>query len=243
MQTSYKADPKIRFIRVFSHVSNEGGVGMGNIYCIMGKSASGKDSVYRKLLDRQPVSLRSIVTYTTRPPRSGEQDGVEYHFVTPEYLRKLQKQDKVIEERCYHTVHGDWYYFTADDGQIKDDETYLIVTTPEGYKALRDYYGKARVCPIYIEVEDGLRLARAVDRERQESYPHYAELCRRFIADENDFAESVLLSLGIQKRYTNADLDKCVEAVSEDLKEALKLSRQKAPAPEPGKIIYPPLRR
>ena len=127
---------------------------MGNIYCIMGKSASGKDTIYKRLLDLQPVSLRSIVTYTTRPIRSEETEGVEYKFVNPDILRKMRKQGIVIEERCYHTVHGDWYYFTADDGQIKDDETYLLVQTPEGFKSLRDYYGRSRVRPIYIEVEN-----------------------------------------------------------------------------------------
>ncbi|MCR4721469.1 MAG: guanylate kinase [Lachnospiraceae bacterium] len=214
---------------------------MGIIYCIMGKSASGKDTVYKRLLELQPVSLRSIVTYTTRPIRTEETEGVEYNFVTPDILKKMRKQGLIIEERCYHTVHGDWYYFTADDGQIKDDETYLLVQTPEGYKSLRDYYGRDRVRPIYIEVEDGLRLARAVERERLEANPRYTELCRRFIADEADFSESVLLSLGIDKRYQNADFDKCIAELSQDLKEFLKESRKDSAKPhEPGKIIYPP---
>ena len=213
---------------------------MGNIYCIMGKSASGKDTIYKRLLEVQPVSLRSIVTYTTRPPRSDETEGVEYKFVTPDVLRKMRKQDLIIEERCYHTVHGDWYYFTADDGQIKDDETYLLVQTPEGFKSLRDYYGRSRVRPIYIEVEDGLRLARAVERERLEAIPRYTELCRRFIADEADFSESVLLSLGIEKRYQNADFDKCMDEICQDLKEFLKESRKQEAAQKSGKLIYPP---
>ncbi len=223
----------------------ERGMLMGNIYCIMGKSASGKDTIYKRLLDLQPVSLRSIVTYTTRPIRSEEQDGVEYKFVTFDALKKMRKQGVVIEERCYHTVHGDWYYFTADDGQIKDDETYLLVQTPEGYKALRDYFGRSRVRPLYIEVEDGLRLARAVERERLEAIPRYTELCRRYIADEADFAEPVLLSLGIEKRYQNADFDKCIAEICEDLKEFLKESRKNEAAgrAEPGKLIYPPKSR
>ena len=152
----------------------------------------------------------------------------------------MRKQDLIIEERCYHTVHGDWYYFTADDGQIKDDETYLLVQTPEGFKSLRDYYGRSRVRPIYIEVEDGLRLARAVERERLEAIPRYTELCRRFIADEADFSESVLLSLGIEKRYQNADFDKCMDEICQDLKDFLKESRKQEAAQESGKLIYPP---
>ena len=93
-------------------------------------------------------------------------------------------------------------------------------------------------------MEDGLRLARAVERERLEAIPRYSELCRRYIADEADFAESVLLSLGIEKRYQNADFDKCIAEISQDLKELLKESRKNEAAPnEPGKIIYPPKNR
>lgn len=215
---------------------------MGYIYCIMGKSASGKDSIYKSLLELQPVSLRSIVTYTTRPPRSGETEGVEYHFTDIASLKKFRKEGRIIEERCYHTVHGDWYYFTADDGQIKDDETYLLVMTPEGYKSIRDYFGRDRVRPIYIEIEDGLRLTRALEREKMESVPKYAELCRRFLADEADFSESVLLSLGIKKRYQNVDFKKCMDSIISDLLAGLEESRKKSAA-VPGTINYPPVEK
>lgn len=215
---------------------------MGYIYCIMGKSASGKDSIYKSLLELQPVSLRSIVTYTTRPPRSGETEGVEYHFTDIAALKKFRKAGRIIEERCYHTVHGDWYYFTADDGQIKDDETYLLVMTPEGYKSIRDYFGRDRVRPIYIEIEDGLRLTRALEREKMESDPKYAELCRRFLADEADFSESVLLSLDIKKRYQNVDFKKCIDSIKSDLLAGLEESRKKS-ATAPGTINYPPVEK
>lgn len=214
-------------------------VTMGYIYCLMGKSASGKDSIYKALLEQQPVSLRSIVTYTTRPVRNGETEGVEYHFTDLNTLKKFRKNNQIIEERCYHTVHGDWYYFTADDGQIKDDETYLLVMTPEGYKSLRDYFGRDRVRPIYVEVEDGQRLTRALEREKLESTPKYSELCRRFLADEADFAESILLSLGIEKRYQNVDFKQCLNTIASDLKSALEESRARS-AVAPQTIIYPP---
>lgn len=88
---------------------------MGKIIVIMGKSATGKDTIYKRLI--QELGLSSIVSYTTRPIRSGEISGVEYHFVTVTRLEELRREGKVIEERTYHTVCGDWHYFTVNDGQ------------------------------------------------------------------------------------------------------------------------------
>ena len=91
---------------------------MGKIYLIMGKSASGKDSVYRKLAPLLADRMHTIVTYTTRPMREGEVEGREYHFTDDLGLEKFRKEKKVVEERRYDTVYGPWYYFTADDGSI-----------------------------------------------------------------------------------------------------------------------------
>ena len=53
---------------------------MGKIFCVMGKSASGKDTIYRRLMEAPGLGLERIVLYTTRPIRAGEKDGVDYHF-------------------------------------------------------------------------------------------------------------------------------------------------------------------
>ena len=74
---------------------------MGKIFYLMGKSASGKDSIYKKVKDQMP-ELKPIVIYTTRPIREGEQDGVEYFFVDDNRLRKLQQAGKVLPQ-AYQT--------------------------------------------------------------------------------------------------------------------------------------------
>ena len=91
---------------------------MGKIYYLMGKSASGKDHIYEHLIQETALDLKPFVLYTTRPIRSGEQDGREYFFVDEKRLSELRGAGKIIEERMYSTVQGPWYYFTADDGQI-----------------------------------------------------------------------------------------------------------------------------
>lgn len=187
---------------------------MGRLFYIMGKSASGKDTLYRILAGDQSLGLRLVVPYTTRPIRQGEQEGGTYHFVDKDRLEEMAAQGRVIESRCYHTVHGDWYYFTADDGQIdllKGD--YLMIGTLESYEKTREYLGKDRVVPIYVEVEDGERLQRALNRERIQKEPKYQEMCRRFLADAEDFSEEQLERLEIVRRFRNDTMERCLAEI------------------------------
>lgn len=181
---------------------------MGNIYYMMGKSASGKDTLFQLLLGESGLPLKTVVLYTTRPMRAGERDGVEYFFCGEEQVREFESQGKIIELRAYQTVHGVWKYFTAADEQMDlERQSYLMIGTLESYLKIREYYGKERVIPIYIEVEDGERLQRALERERAQEQPRYEELCRRFLADAKDFSEGNLRAAGITKRFTNEVLE------------------------------------
>lgn len=192
---------------------------MAKLFVLMGKSAIGKDTIYKELLNNKSLDLKEIVIYTTRPIRDGEKDGVEYFFVSNDELEELKNQDKIIEIRQYNTVGGLWSYFTVNDGQIDlDSYNSLIIGTLESYEQIRNYFGDDKVYPIYIEVDDGIRLQRALDRERQQKSPQYAEMCRRFLADEEDFKEENLKRLGISKRYNNLTLDKCIDEIIKDIK-------------------------
>jgi len=192
---------------------------VGKIFVIIGKSATGKDTVYKKLLEDRELNLKTCITYTTRPIRDSETNGVEYFFVDEEVLNKFQKENKIIEHRSYNTMHGVWHYFTANDGQIKLDEAnYLMLGTLESFIQIRDYFGAENVIPIYLEVEDGKRLIRAVMREQKQKQPKFAEVCRRFLADEEDFSEENLKKAGISKRFINDDLNMCLNELAAELK-------------------------
>ncbi len=192
---------------------------MGKIFCLMGKSASGKDTIYRQLLLSEDLRLKKIVPYTTRPIRERERDGVQYYFVSEDRLRELKDEGRVIECRSYDTVHGVWYYFTVDDDQVDlQGSDYLIIGTPESFISTRDYYGEDKVIPIYIELDDGVRLQRALNRENGQSTPRYEEMCRRFLADAEDFAEDKLISAGIVNRFSNDDLAVCIGDITEFIK-------------------------
>lgn len=188
---------------------------MGKIYCMMGKSSTGKDTIYQSLIKEPALSLKTIVPYTTRPIRAGEQDGVEYFFCDEKKMKELEDAGKVIELRSYHTVHGIWNYFTVDDGQVDlEHQDYLVIGTLESFVKIREYYGGDAVIPIYIEVEDGLRLQRALERERRQAEPKYAELCRRFLADDADFSEEKLQEAKITRRFENIELKETEQKIA-----------------------------
>ena len=162
----------------------------GKIFYIIGPSASGKDSLARALLAAYPDKLRPVIMSTTRPIRSGEVEGEEYHFISAECFRQLERAGKVIEARTYLTVHGPWTYATVDDGSLDlSHQSYLAVGTLESYQKTAAYFGPEKVVPLYIELDKGLRLSRALKRERSQKEPKYAEMCRRFLADEQDFSD------------------------------------------------------
>ncbi len=187
----------------------------GKIFYVMGKSASGKDTIYKRLRQSLP-QMGTVVMYTTRPMRDGEENGREYHFTDREFLERVKKEGRLIECRTYETVCGPWDYFTVDDGQIElESGSYLMMGTLESYRKMREYYGAEVLVPIYIQVEDGLRLQRALDRERSQSHPNYSEMCRRFLADEEDFSEENLAACGIDRRYENVELERCLGEIIE----------------------------
>ena len=193
---------------------------MGKIFCLMGKSACGKDSIYKQISSLENLPLKTLVPYTTRPIRSGETNGVEYYFLTDEEQQDLEREGKIIELRTYDTVHGPWKYFTVNDHQLDlAHYDYLVIGTLESYRKLRDYFGADCVIPLYIELEPGERLQRALNRERMQTEPKYAELCRRFLADEIDFAEENLKDAAISRIFINDDLARCTEEIISYIKE------------------------
>ena len=188
----------------------------------MGKSASGKDTIYKKILADESLGLNALIPYTTRPIREKEEEGKEYHFVSDSDYEKLKSEGMILEERAYNTVLGLWRYFTVGAKDLVDDEkTYLLIGTLQTYVSLCEAIGEANLLPIYIETDDGERLERALRRERKQEVPKYAEMCRRFLADDEDFSDDKLINAGIEKRFDNTDLEECINNVKIYIKKAI----------------------
>lgn len=195
---------------------------MGKIVYLMGKSSTGKDTIYKHLTDNSKIKLHTIVPYTTRPIRAGETDGVEYFFTDEAGFLKLKEEGRLIEDRAYNTCLGLWRYFTVNDEQIDlEHKDYVIIGTLESYNKTKDFFGEEKMVPVMIELDDGVRLQRALDREKVQDIPKYNELCRRFLADAEDFSEDKIEAAGISKRFVNNDLQQCVEEIMVYLSEKL----------------------
>lgn len=196
---------------------------MGKIFCLMGKSSSGKDTIFKQLIEDQELNLVPVISYTTRPIRHNERHGVEYYFINEQTLQEYLEMGKLIEKREYHTINGKWSYCTVDDGQIdlKKPTSYLLIVTLEAYRSLRNYFGADHIVPFYIDVDDGVRLERALRRERKQQKPNYDELCRRFLADSIDFEVAKLQECGITNYYPNAKLYECMRNVKADIFKAV----------------------
>ena len=187
------------------------------IYYICGKSAVGKDSIFQELVKR--TNLQRIIPYTTRPMRPMEKEGEEYHFLSKDEFLKFLSEGKMMESRSYNTAFGIWYYGTAYEKCYRDNcYGFLCIGTLESYNSIKAYLGQEYIQPIYIELEDSLRLSRAMAREQDNSPMAMEELERRFQADNKDFSEEKLREAGIKKRYHNLDFDKCVEEILADIK-------------------------
>lgn len=188
------------------------------IVYLIGKSSVGKDTIYKKI--KEKINIEPYVLYTTRPIRTGEKNGVDYNFLSNEKMNYNLKEEKsnIIEYRTYNTVYGPWTYATIKDSQFEKQNDLLMEGTLESYNAVKRYFeneDKITVIPIYIEVDDGIRLERALKRERQQEKPKYEEMCRRFLADSVDFSEEKIRESQITKRFENINVDKCVNEIIE----------------------------
>lgn len=200
---------------------------MGKIVILMGASNSGKDTIFARLIKENPYQLQKIVLCTTRPIRDGEVEAREYYFKTLLQMEEMKRQNQIIELRSYNTMHGIWHYFTGTQNIDLTQNNYITINTLVGYDQFITYYGKDHILPILLQVDDGVRLQRALDRERTQANPKYEEMCRRFLADAKDFSLE-----NIQKRNipqdniidNSNDFEDTLQEVNKVLEKQLKIS-------------------
>ena len=191
---------------------------MGKLFCIIGKDASGRDTVFKGLISDPDLGLRPVIPYTARPPKPGEAAEGRWHFVTEDTMRGMKRAGKILERHCCDTEDGAWDCFTVDDGGIGlPDSICLTVGTLESFWKLRAL-GTFDVVPVYIETDDYNRLRRALQREAERETPSYAGLCRRFISGQHEFTEESLAEAGITDAYrfsndTDGNPGQCIQKV------------------------------
>ena len=150
------------------------------IIALFGPAGAGKDYLYKKLLEEYKNDINGIVSYTTRPMREGEQDGVEYHFVSDkEFLQQVQAGN-MLEWTEFRL----WFYGTNLDA-LNPNKINIGVFNIDGIRTLLKN-DKIEVQPILISTSAKTRLMRQLQREEN---PDINEIVRRYQTDTKDFLD------------------------------------------------------
>lgn len=176
---------------------------MYKIIAIIGEAGSGKDTIMKRVLEAAP-HFHEIVSCTTRPPREGEVDGVNYFFMTPETFGDKVIHGEMLEASCFN----DWFYGTGFES-LRSSGINIGVFNLEGIESMlarKDI----ELIVFYVRASDKQRLLRQLNREED---PDVHEILRRFKADWIDFSE-----LGFEyeelENNTLQDLQKAIDYLS-----------------------------
>lgn len=171
------------------------------IYVLLGKSASGKDTLMNEVLKHnlmtdRLVQLRPLVSTTSRPIRDGEIDGKDYNFVSKDEFETLINNNQMLEYRAYNTLVDNkpdiWYYGTPKF-ELEENKNYICVLDVDGAKSFKEYFGNENVECVYLELDDKTREERASQRGSFNK----TEWDRRCKDDAIKFSEENLKDLNI----------------------------------------------
>jgi guanylate kinase len=187
------------------------------IIVLVGKSASGKDHILNTIVKLKP-EVKTIVSYTSRPIRNGEINGITYHYISDKQVKDMLSNDEFIEHRIYHTVNGDWIYGIGKSSfDLNSDNTYIVILDLQGLKQLEKYLQennkKDCLTSIYIKAYGQTRLLRSLQREGMLTDDKCKEICRRYIADEDDMNGAEEYCDIILKNETKTQLSKCIDYI------------------------------
>jgi guanylate kinase len=154
------------------------------------KSSSGKDAILNKIVELYP-SIKTIVSYTSRPIREGETNGITYHYISDEKVKQMLNNNVFLEHRIYKTIKGDWVYGVSKNSfDLKSDDIYIVILDLQGLKQLKQYLEdnnkSESLTSIYIKASGKTRLLRSLQRENNLDDDMCKEICRRYISDEED---------------------------------------------------------
>lgn len=166
---------------------------------LIGESASGKSSVEKELVKN---GLNKIVSFTTRPIRQGENDGIDYHYISEQDFLDRYKNNFFAE----YTIYNNWHYGIAKEDCLDDS---VAVVEPYGFRQLKQMKD-LHIKSFYIKVPERERLKRMVDRG-----DNLMEVFRRIFSDQGVFQA---IDKEVDYVVENYDFDLCVDEILDYLK-------------------------
>lgn len=156
---------------------------MKKIILIAGKACAGKDTLVKAIM--KEMDLPMALSFTTRPKRTGETQGVEYDFIDKDAFWDLYGYNMLAEYTSYEVANGDTWYYGLTREELEKDDYVLAIVNPDGVRQIKEIYGD-KVHVILITADDKERIYRYLERDNGNNV---AECCRRYLADEKDFSE------------------------------------------------------
>ena len=163
------------------------------VIVLMGKSCCGKDSV-RRIMEGGNYNYNNIVSYTSRPIRVNEIDGIDYHFINRSIFENMINNNDMIEYRTYNTLFNNkpdiWYYGLKKD-YLNPNEKYIVILDLDGVENFIKYYGRKNCFIVYMCCPKEERKRRAIERGSFDN----TEWKRRLIDDDKAFKAKKLNKL------------------------------------------------
>jgi len=185
---------------------------MNHIYCLLGKSCSGKDTLYKELQKKISNSINFVVRYTTRPRRLNECDGKNYHFISSFELAKYKAENKIFESESFDT-HGEKYEYATGIDSIDLTKDSIIIVSFAALKKFIIYYGVEIVIGICLEASDEIRFQRSLERYNNNSKSNIKKIWQRMAQDEKDFSNNNIDKYIKYKINTEGNLQSTVKNV------------------------------
>lgn len=216
--------------------------GHGMIVVLAGASGSGKDTLRNELEEQ---GYERLVTYTTRSPREGEQDGIDYNFVSPEWFKDKIEDGSIFEYRQF----GDKYYGSMKQ-ELDPQKDYVIVLDDTGVEDYQKAFGKDKVFAVLVEVSDDVRYKRAYDRQFPDGDPYPedegafdAAWTERLVDDKARFSEEFIdrsINFRLDNEYALRDVVKTLKEAQTAYEGAAKPDKHYVVSEslESGKLSY-----
>lgn len=190
------------------------------IICLVGKSSSGKNAILDGVVKQ--TNTKNLVSYTTRPMRKNEVDGVDYRFVSKKEFEYMIDNNEFIEERKYLVADGSvWYYGLAKHSiNLDSDNNYIVILDLQGLYQLGEYLREENkedcLTSVYIKADGDIRLKRSLNRDNCTD-DVVSEICRRYCVDEVDMKDAENVCDITLRNNLDESLNECIQAIKEML--------------------------